>query len=145
MKNTLTSVILSIKPIYSQAIIGGTKKVEFRKKKFKRNVDKVFIYSSSPEKVIIGYFTIKEIVEDSPRNLWETFHNVGGISEIDFFEYYKGIDIAYSIVIDKVFKFEYGIDPIDFLDKFCAPQSYRYVEEKRLLTAPTRNCLISLT
>lgn len=140
MKNTLTSVILSIKPLYSQAIIAGTKKVEFRKKKFKRNVDKVFIYSSSPEKLIIGYFTIADIIEDSPEKLWETFKNVGGISESDFFDYYKGAETGFSIVIDKVYSFENGIDPIDFIEKFCAPQSYIYVEEKRLLTAVSRYC-----
>lgn len=139
MKNTLTSVILSIKPIYSQAIIAGTKKVEFRKKKFKRNVDKVFIYSSSPEKLIIGYFTISKIVEDSPQKLWERFNNVGGINETDFYDYYKGVEMGYSIVIDKVYSFENGIDPIDFIEKFSAPQSYIYVEEKRLLTTVWRN------
>lgn len=134
MKNTLTSVILSIKPLYSQAIIAGTKKVEFRKKKFKRNVDKVFIYSSSPVKLIIGYFTITDIIEDSPKKLWEAFKDVGGISESDFFDYYKSAETGFSIVIDKVYSFENGIDPIDFIEKFCAPQSYIYVEEKRLLT-----------
>lgn len=134
MKNTSTSVILSIKPLYSQAIIAGTKKVEFRKKKFKRNVDKVFIYSSSPEKLIIGYFTITDIIEDSPKKLWEAFKDVGGISESDFFDYYKSAETGFSIVIDKVYSFENGIDPIDFIEKFCAPQSYIYVEEKRLLT-----------
>jgi predicted transcriptional regulator len=139
MKDILTSVILSIKPIYSQAIIAGTKKVEFRKKKFKRNVDKVFIYSSSPEKLIIGYFTISKIVEDSPQKLWERFNNVGGINETDFYDYYKGVEMGYSIVIDKVYSFENGIDPIDFIEKFSAPQSYIYIEEKRLLTAVWRN------
>ena len=68
MKDTLTSVILSIKPIYAQAIMNGTKKVEFRKKIFKRPVDKIFVYSSSPEQKIIGFFTISEIVEDEPKH-----------------------------------------------------------------------------
>jgi predicted transcriptional regulator len=135
MKNILTSVILSIKPIYSKAIIDGTKKVEFRKKKLKRNVGKVFIYSSSPDKLIIGYFTISNIVEDSPQKLWEKYNKVGGINEIDFFEYYKGFETGFSIIIDEVYRFEKGIDPIDFIEKFCAPQSYIYVEEERLIKA----------
>lgn len=143
MKDTLTSVILSIKPYYSQAIISGTKKVEFRKKKFKRPVDKIFIYSSSPEKLIIGYFTISEIVQDSPKNLWKDFNEIGGINEQDFFEYYKDMEIGFSIIIDKVHKFENGIDPIDFIEKFCAPQSYIYVEEKRLLNAAKFKNVIS--
>ena len=85
MKDTLTSVILSIKPIYAQAIIAGTKKVEFRKKIFKREVEKIFIYSSMPKKKMIGYFTILDVIEDTPINLWNEFKEVGGITEKDFF------------------------------------------------------------
>lgn len=142
MKDTLTSVILSIKPIYSNAIIAGEKKVEFRKKKFKRPVDKIFIYSSSPEKLIIGYFTISKIVEDTPENLWATFNEVGGINKDDFFEYYKSATTGFSIIIDEVHKFEFGIDPIEFLEKFSAPQSYIYVEEKKLLNSSNKKIKI---
>lgn len=129
MKDTLTSVILSIKPIYAQAIIDGTKKVEFRKKIFKRNVEKVFIYSSMPKKMIIGYFTISNIIEDSPKNLWERFKDIGGIKKNDFFEYYKNVETGFSIQIDKVVKFDKEIEPEDFIEEFCAPQSYIYIEE----------------
>lgn len=131
MKNTLTSVILSIKPIYAQAIIAGTKKVEFRKKIFKREVEKIFIYSSMPKKMIIGYFTILEIIEDTPTNLWKEFNQVGGISEKDFFEYYKNVEKGFSIKIDKVMKFDEEIEPSEFIEEFCAPQSYIYIEEKK--------------
>lgn len=126
MKDTLTSVILSIKPIYAQAIIAGTKKVEFRKKIFKREVEKIFIYSSMPKKKMIGYFTILEIIEDTPNNLWNDFKEVGGITEKDFFEYYNNVEKGFSIRIDKVVKFEDEIEPNEFIEKFCAPQSYIY-------------------
>ena len=133
MKNTLTGVILSIKPIYSNAIIAGSKKVEFRKQKFKRVVDKIFIYSSSPEKLIVGYFTFSQIIEDTPENLWNKFKEVGGITQTDFFDYYKDTNKGFSIVIDKVHRFKQGIDPIEFIENFSAPQSYIYVDENRLL------------
>ena len=57
----------------------GSKQVEFRRKVFKKSVDKVFIYSSSPTKEIVGYFTIDEIVEEKPKSLWKKFSKVGGI------------------------------------------------------------------
>ena len=132
MKDTLTNVILSIKPIYAQAIIAGTKKVEFRKKIFKRRVEKIFIYSSMPKKKMIGYFTFSDIEEDTPFNLWTKFKEVGGISEKDFFEYYKNVEKGFSIKINEVVKFENEIVPEDFIEKFCAPQSYVYIEEKKL-------------
>lgn len=130
MKNTLTNVILSIKPIYAEAIMAGTKKVEFRKKIFKREVEKIFIYSSMPKKMIIGYFTILEVIEDTPSNIWKEFKDVGGISEKDFFEYYKNTEKGFSIKIDKVVKFKEEIEPEEFIEEFCAPQSYIYIEQK---------------
>lgn len=81
MKDTLTSVILSIKPIYVQAVMLEPKKVVFRKKIFKKPVDKAFVYSSSPVKKIIGYFAVGEIVENSMQQLWGKYNKVGGIEK----------------------------------------------------------------
>lgn len=133
MKDTLTSVILSIKPIYAQAIMSGTKKVEFRKKIFKRPVDKIFVYSSSPEKKILGFFTVKEIIKNSPENLWKEFNKIGGIEKNAFFNYYQGSDTGFSIKISEVEKYDNGIDPTDIFDNFCAPQSFIYLEKKTVM------------
>jgi predicted transcriptional regulator len=131
MKNTLTDVILSIKPIYANKILSGDKKVEFRKKKFKKTVDRVYIYSTSPQKTMVGYFTIKNIVEDTPANLWEKFKDIGGIDEDSFFEYYKDNEVGYSIIINEVEQFKAEKDPIEFLENFTAPQSYIYLEREK--------------
>ena len=130
MKDILTDAILSIKPIYADAILEGSKQVEFRRKVFKKSVDKVFIYSSSPKKEIVGYFTIDEIVEEKPKSLWKKFSKVGGIEKTAFFKYFEGLDKGFSIKIDKVKKFEKGFDPKDIIENFTAPQSYIYLEKK---------------
>ena len=109
-------VILSIKPIYVNEILNGTKQVEFRKKIFKKDVERVYIYSSMPKKMIVGYFTFNQIDEDSPKKLWEKYKEVGGIEETDFFDYFKGHRKGYSIIIDKVEKFEEEVDPIEFIE-----------------------------
>jgi len=133
MKDTLTDAILSIKPIYANAILKGVKTVEFRKRVFKKNVDKIVIYSSSPTKMIVGYFTFSNIVEDTPENLWKTFQKVGGISKDDFFEYYKETEKGFGIVIKELVKFEVEKDPIEFIENFTAPQSYVYLEREKLI------------
>jgi len=125
----LTNAILSIKPQYAQAILAGNKRVEFRKKVFKRPVDKVYIYSSSPIKRLIGYFTFTEIDEATPTDLWKKYEKIGAINKADFFAYFKDCDTGFAINIEKVERFEKGINPINVIDKFCAPQSYRYVDE----------------
>lgn len=133
MKDTLIDAILSIKPIYANAILEGVKTVEFRKRIFKKNVDKIFIYSSSPIKMIVGYFTFSNIVEDTPENLWKTFQKVGGINKDDFFEYYKETEKGFGIVIKEVVKFEVEKDPIEFIENFTAPQSYVYLEREPII------------
>lgn len=127
--DTSTSVILSIKPEYAKAIMSGKKRVEFRRKIFKRPVNKVYVYSSSPIKKIVGFFIIDSIIEDSPLSLWTQFKEVGGINEKDFFNYFNEVEKGFSILIKEYKKFARGVNPADFFENFCAPQSYIYLEE----------------
>lgn len=120
------NAILSIKPEFSNAILAGVKKVEFRKTVFRKKVEKVFIYSSSPVKKIIGYFTFNEIIEDSPHKLWEQFGGLGFIDEAGFFEYFEDKKIGFSICIDSVNEFATQIDPYKEIENFVPPQSFYY-------------------
>lgn len=120
--------ILSIKPIYAKQILAGTKKVEFRKRKFKENVRRVYIYASVPVKRIVGYFTFSTIDEDTPASLWKKYKNVGGIAESDFFDYYANNDLGYALVIKSVKSFKQGKNPNEFIDDFVPPQSYVYLD-----------------
>ena len=122
------NAILSIKPIYAHAILNRKKKVEFRKQSFKRDIEKVYIYSSAPDQKILGYFTIQEIVSDTPQSLWKKFGHVGSIDKDSFFQYYNNHRIGYSYVIQKSVRFRIPIDPRLKFDKFVAPQSFLYCE-----------------
>jgi len=51
------NVLLSIKPKYANQILNGNKRYEFRKSVFNhRDLEMVYIYSSSPIKRIVGAF-----------------------------------------------------------------------------------------
>jgi predicted transcriptional regulator len=120
------NVLLSIKPKYANAILAGVKLVEFRKLTFKQEIERVYIYSSSPEQRIIGYFTIEDIISDTPKKLWKEFNRVGSITEEDFFDYFANKEIGYSIKIKSVNKFKKAKDPKEIFENFVAPQSYMY-------------------
>lgn len=120
------NVILSIKPDFANAIFAGKKKVEFRKTLFKKDVEKIFVYSSSPIKKIIGYFTFNDIVEKPPQQLWEQFHEVGAIDEESFFKYFENRETGFSICIDNIEKFPEELDPYEEIKGFVPPQSFRY-------------------
>ena len=124
----MENLLISIKPEYVHRILSGEKKYEFRRTIFKRDVEKIFIYSTSPEMKIVGYFEYDGVVEDTPINLWERFHDCSGIPEEDFFDYYKGKDTGYAIRIGKLHVFDESFD-VKNLEKFRAPQSFQYVSE----------------
>ena len=95
-------VLMSIKPKFVEQIFAGTKTFELRKKLFKKTVDTIIIYSSFPEKKVVGEIIIDRIISSAPKPLWESLKNNLGISEKEYFEYYKNSKVAYAIKIKKL-------------------------------------------
>ncbi|HUV81894.1 MAG TPA: ASCH domain-containing protein [archaeon] len=121
------NVLLSVKPKYVEEIISGRKKYEFRKSIFKReDIKKLYIYSSSPVKKIIAIVDIDGIISDSPQELWEQCHEDAGISEREFFRYFKNSDVGYAIKISNVQEFSTPVDPYNINEDFRPPQSFYY-------------------
>jgi len=118
-------VLLSIKPEFVQKIISGEKKFEFRRKIFKKDVESVIIYASSPWKIVIGEFTIDDIIESELNLLWEKTHKYSGIEEDFFWQYFKGTKYGYALKIGKLQLYDSPI-MIDILG-VKPPQSYVYI------------------
>jgi len=72
----MNHILLSIKPKWAEHILKGTKKWEFRKKfpEVEPNT-RIILYSTSPEKKIIGEFTLDQILKAHPTSLGsQTLH-----------------------------------------------------------------------
>jgi predicted transcriptional regulator len=122
-------VLLSIKPKYVTSIIEGDKRYEFRKTIFKnREINRIYIYSSSPVKKIVGTFEIGGILEDHPNELWDTVKEFAGIDTRDFFAYFEGKSRAFAIEIQNLQEFNNPIDPYKTMPGFVPPQSYCYMD-----------------
>lgn len=120
-------VLLSIKPKFAEAIIDGRKRYEFRKSKFaKKDINRVYIYATSPVKKIIGTFKISNIIEDRPSALWDRLKDYAGISEEEFFDYFGSKETGFALEIKDVQKFENPIDPRALIPNFVPPQSFHY-------------------
>lgn len=125
----LMDVLLSIKPKFAEAIIDGRKRYEFRKIKFaNKDINWVYIYSTSPVKKIIGIFKISSIIEDSPSALWDRLKDHAGISEEEFFNYFRDNEKGFALEIKDVQKFENPIDPKTLIPNFVPPQSFHYIK-----------------
>lgn len=124
----MKAVLLSIKPEFAYKIFDGTKKYEFRKQIFKdSSVKKVIVYSSSPEQKVIGEFTIDDILNDTPSDLWLQTRDYSGITQAFYEEYFRGRKNAYAIKVASTKLYEQKKNLSDF-DIIYPPQSFAYVE-----------------
>ena len=122
-------VLLSIKPKYVTSSIEGDKRYEFRKTIFKnREINRIYIYSSSPVKKIIGTFEIGGILEDHPNYLWDMVKEYAGINDRDFFTYFERKSRAFAIEIQNLRELPDPIDPYETMPGFVPPQSYCYMD-----------------
>ena len=100
------------------------------KKVFKNAKDsQVIIYSSSPEKLIVGKFQVNQVLKGSPEKIWEICKKESGIKEEEFSTYFRGKEIAYAIEIINLTAFNPPINPREKCPNFHAPQSYCYLEK----------------
>lgn len=128
--NNSYDIIISIKPAYADMILNGSKRYEFRKHGFKRQIDKVFIYSIKPVGKIVGYFTLGKILKGTPLEIWEICSEYAGILENDFYRYFEKAKIAFAIKINRVFEIERPISPSKIVKGFKGPRSFIYTNNK---------------
>jgi len=112
----------------------GEKIIEIRKKfnpKWKNHV--ATIYSTSPVKELIGYATIKNVVEDKPKVIWAQYSNQLGCTKSEFDGYTKGADKVFAIFLSEINKFHNDLS-LNYLSNFFEkkihpPQSYSSVKD----------------
>lgn len=99
-------ILLPIKPQYAHAILEGQKTVEYRKVRPKDNNGVVIIYSSSPERQVIGEFSYDGIIALSPEELWNVTKDKGCIAKADYDKYFNGKTIGYAFNIVSVTRYD---------------------------------------
>lgn len=129
IKELCVDALISIKPEYVAKIVAGEKTFEFRKRIFKQNVNKVFIYSSAPEKKIVGYFKWRGALCGTPDEVWKKTFKNAGVNITRYNEYFKNRSIAYAIDLSSLYLFDEGIS-LEMYDGFRPPQSYCYFKNK---------------
>lgn len=123
-------MLLSINPEHVENILRGTKLFEFRKVRCKRDVDKIIIYSTAPEKMVVAEAEVEEIIEDDLEDVWSLTGDFSGISYDFYMSYYKGKDKAVAYKLSKVKKYKEPKPLSDYGLRY-APQSFVYLESVR--------------
>lgn len=126
-KPTQRSALMSIRPQFANAILDGTKTVEFRKRRLAGDVSRVVIYITSPVQAVVGEFTVADQVVASPQALWRRYWRVAGIDRASFFKYFDGTTDAVGILIDTVVEYEEPQSLGEFEPGVRPPQSFMYL------------------
>jgi predicted transcriptional regulator len=90
-------------------------------------VERVIIYSSSPEQKVVGEFLIEHVLSLSPRALWRRTRAHAGIDKRYFDRYFAGRPQAHAIKIRNPKRYD---EPLDLKKNFGVarpPQSFCYV------------------
>ena len=120
---------MSIHPEYANAILDGSKTVEFRKRGLAPDVKTVLVYATSPVQRVIGEFEIECIVQMSPDDLWREAGPLGGIDEETFRNYYGSCDRAAGILVAEPRRYLQAV-PLASLLGVRAPQSFAYLSNE---------------
>ncbi|UWX93463.1 hypothetical protein N2K86_00430 [Enterobacter mori] len=134
-------ILMSIKPRYSHEIIAQNKTIEIRKKigKYFMPNSYIFIYSSSPEKKIIGFFQIDSIIRIDKDSFDDNLLMKSCLTKKEMIEYIEnqkafGIKIKNVNVIQPI-----TLDEMKILFKdFTPPQSFRYIDPNMLVFLKTK-------
>ncbi|MEO1347294.1 MAG: ASCH domain-containing protein [Cyanobacteria bacterium J06635_15] len=123
-------VLMSIHPEFVDAILAGTKKVEFRKTKFASKVSHVVVYATHPVKKLTCIFEVKKVTIDHPVNLWSTYSKVSGICKDRFLSYYDSYVYGVAIEVGKLQKLDKQLKLSELGCSISPPQSYQYLDRK---------------
>ena len=123
------AVLLSIKPKYADLILGGSKRVEFRRSWAAEETGLIVLYASSPIQKIVGVVEVDQVLVASPTSLWKICsERGGGLTREGLRDYFVGKSKGVAVFLGRVFKTAKNIEPSDVIEKFVPPQSFRYLK-----------------
>ncbi len=125
----MKTILMSIKPEYVSKILDGTKKYEFRKKTPIEDVEKIVIYSTFPQKLIVGEVEVVRKIKMKPTPLWEETKLYAGITREKYRKYFKGCSTAYAYELGEVTIYDTPKSLSDYGISY-SPQSYIYLKQE---------------
>ena len=139
-----TVLLLSIRSQYASLIFSGAKRYELRRTKPRVKPGTLaWVYSPSPHKQMVGGFTVRGVIEGSPKQLWLRIGPESGVTRSVFMEYYDGVTVAYAIQIDDAWELAtpVGLDILRHrMPNFHPPQVFQYLDiQKQRKLMPKAN------
>lgn len=129
-------LLISVRPEFAEKILNGTKTIELRKSCPSVDIgDLVVIYSTLPEKAIVGTCVVERIIKKAPHQLWRQYSNKLGIDKKRYFEYFKDTEVAVGIILNSIDKLDQklSLDSVRrAIPEFSPPQTFRYLDRLQI-------------
>jgi predicted transcriptional regulator/DNA-binding XRE family transcriptional regulator len=125
-------VVLSIRPEYSHKIIEGKKTVELRRR-FPLSAPRgtlAYIYSTSPERAMVGRAEITNVVKLPVSHIWKKFSPYAFINRADFDAYFEGLTEGFALKFANAKPLPRQLDLSELRERFGfePPQSFLYAK-----------------
>lgn len=129
------SLLLSVRPRFAQALLGGTKTAEIRR----RFPDvpagmTVVVYSSSPEKAVIGTMQAEALIRSTAAAIWRDYSEAIALEESELTDYLDGASECSVLELSQPQLWPNPV-PLDDLRRVLhlePAQSFRYLNHRQL-------------
>ncbi len=99
----MSAAILSVKPVYANQIMGGTKTIELRKSSMGLSAgDVILVYSSAPEQRLSFWFRVRSIESLPVEEMWGRHRDRLGIAYDDYVAYFNGAETAVGFHVGEI-------------------------------------------
>lgn len=128
-------LLLSVRPRFARALLGGTKTVEVRRRFPALEAGTtVVIYASSPEKAVLGTMRVERVAQIPASDLWARHSGSIGIGEAELDAYLEGASVSSTIQLVEPQTWSRSV-PLDQMRESLGlepSQSFRYLDPAQL-------------
>jgi predicted transcriptional regulator len=124
-------LLLSIRPVYAEAILSGIKTVELRRTRPRVAIPtEALIYASTPLRALVGTCQVDSVEELTIAQLWKQTGALAAIAKSDFMSYFEGASTGFALHLSLPRRLD---DPVGLtqlrvnVDGFNPPQSFCYL------------------
>lgn len=128
-------LLLSVRPRFAQGLLAGTKTAEIRRR-FPDVPEgmTVIIYSTSPEKAVLGTMRARRVVRSNADEIWRDYSGVIGIERAELTDYLDGANECSVLELDtpNLWSRPVALDDLRRVLQVEPPQSFRYLTSRQL-------------
>lgn len=130
------ALLLSVRPRFARALLAGTKTVEIRRR-FPEVPPSmaVAIYSTSPQKAILGTMRARKLVRSNAEDIWRDYGAVMGLEQSELNQYLHGARECSVLELDRpiLWPRPVNLDTLRRLLSVEPAQSFRYLTGRQLV------------